>query len=80
MQTNIQVRSHIEKHVSWLKKALSELENVVREKIDEDPNLSSKNKLLQSIPGIGEKTSAAMLAYVAFERFQSAKEWLHILE
>ena len=33
-----------------------------------------QNELLQSIPGIGEKTSATVLAYVAFERFKDAKE------
>ncbi len=74
MQTNVQVRSHIETHMSWLKKELGELEDVVRQKINDDPDLKSKNKLLQSIPGIGEKTSAVMLSYVAFERFKSAKE------
>lgn len=29
---------------------------------------------MQSIPGIGEKTSATVLAYREFERFKSAKE------
>ncbi len=74
MQTNAQVRSHIETHISWLIKELCELEDNVRQKINDDLDLKSKNKLLQSIPGIGEKTSAAVLAYVAFDRFQSAKE------
>ena len=43
-------------------------------KFDSDPDLRAKNELLQSIPGVGEKTSATVLAYVAFDRFKSAKE------
>jgi transposase len=74
MQKNSQVSSHIEMHVAWLKNELLELEKSIQQRINKDPSLRVKNELLQSIPGIGEKTSATVLAYVAFERFQSAKE------
>jgi transposase len=74
MQRNEEVRRHIELHIVWLEKELAELEKAIQEKIDKDPDLKGKNKLLQSIPGIGEKTSATVLAYVEFDRFKSAKE------
>jgi transposase len=74
MQKNEEVRQHIKMHISWLEKELFELEKSIQQKIDKDPDLKAKNDLLQSIPGIGEKTSATMLAYVAFERFKSARE------
>ncbi len=74
MQRNEEVRRHIELHISWLEKELAELEKSIQEKIDKDPDLKGKNELLQSIPGIGEKTSATVLAYVEFDRFKSAKE------
>lgn len=74
MQTNSEVRRHIETHVAWLENEIRELEKTIRQKIDKDPDLKIKNELLQSIPGIGEKTSATMLAYVSFERFKTAKE------
>jgi len=74
MQKNEEVCKHIKLHISWLEKELYELEKSIQEKIDKDPDLKAKNDLLQSIPGIGEKTSATMLAYISFERFKSARE------
>ena len=74
IQRNDEVRRHIELHISWLEKELASLEKAIEERIDKDPDLKGKNELLQSIPGIGEKTSATFLAYVEFERFKSAKE------
>lgn len=74
MQTNNEVKQHINMHIAWLEREVLELEKAIKQKIDKDPDLKAKDKLLQSIPGIGEKTSATVLAYVAFERFKSAKE------
>lgn len=74
LQSNKQILCHIEKHIAWLKKDLRELESEVQQRIDTDPGLKTKNALLCSIPGVGEKTSATVMAYVDFERFESAKE------
>jgi len=74
MQSNEEIRHRIGIHVAWLEKELAELEKAIQRKIDKDPGLKGKNELLRSIPGIGEKTSATMLSYVAFDRFKSAKE------
>lgn len=74
MQRNEAVRQSIKMHISWLQKELIELEKAIQQKIDNDPDLKGQNELLQSIPGIGEKTCATVLAYVAFKRFKTAKE------
>ena len=74
MQRNEEVQKSIRMHITWLEDELLELEKAIQQKIDKDPDLKGQNELLQSIPGIGEKTSATVLAYVAFERFKSAKE------
>jgi transposase len=73
-QMNEEVHDRIKMHILWLEKELSELEKAIQQKIDKDPDLKGQNELLQSIPGIGEKTSATVLAYVAFERFKTAKK------
>jgi transposase len=67
MLRNEEVQKSIGMHIPWLEKA-------IQQKIDKDPKLKSQDELLQSIPDIGEKTSVTVLAYVAFERFKSAKE------
>jgi transposase len=67
IQRNEEIRRHIELHISWLERA-------IQDKIYKDPDLKAKDTLLQSIPGIGEKTSATVLAYIEFDRFKSAKE------
>lgn len=74
VQTNTDIKHRIEMHIAWLEKEVLELEKAIQQKIDKDPDLKNQNELLQSIPGIGKKTSATILAYVAFERFKSAKE------
>lgn len=47
----------------------------IQEHIDNHPDLKSQKKLLLSIPGIGENTTATLLAFISpFERFCSAKQ------
>ena len=47
----------------------------IQEHIDDHPDLKSQKKLLLSIPGIGDNTSATLLAFISpFERFHSAKQ------
>lgn len=47
----------------------------IQEHIDDHPDLKSQKKLLLSIPGIGDNTTATLLAFISpFERFHSAKQ------
>jgi len=46
----------------------------IRQTIDDDPDLKSRSALLQTIPGLGEKTIPQLLAYIGRpERFKSVK-------
>lgn len=42
--------------------------------IDEHEDLKSKQELLRTIPGVGDKTIGIMLAHVEPERFESARK------
>lgn len=69
------VKPGITEHIEWLDKQISALAKTIREHIDDDPNLKSKQALLDSIPGVGERTIATLLAFYAnFERFGNARQ------
>ena len=69
------VKPGIAKHIEWLDKQIDTLINVIREHLDNDPNLKDKRELLESIPGLGERTIAVLLAFYAhFERFGNARQ------
>ena len=54
-------RPSIDAHLLWLEAELKRLEKQIK---DDDPDMKHRRKLLESIPGIGEKTSAVLLAYM----------------
>lgn len=59
------VRAGIADHLVWLDKEIERLIQQIRARIDEDPGLKHKRDLLDSIPGVGERTMAAILAFGA---------------
>lgn len=69
------VRAGIEAHLEYLEQAIAEVERMIREKIDRDPGLKQQHELLDSIPGLGDKTIPVLLSYYGGElRFAKAKE------
>lgn len=69
------VRSGIEAHLAYLERAIAEVEALIRRKIDDDPGLREQRDLLDSIPGLGEKTIPVLLSYYGGPlRFDKAKE------
>ena len=56
------VRSHIAEHIAFLKKRLKEADKSLQEQIEASPLWSDKAELLQSVPGVGPTTAAALLA------------------
>ena len=56
------VRSSIERTISHLETEIQTTRHLIREHIDQDPDLRSRRDLLESIPGIGPATSAMILA------------------
>jgi transposase len=69
------VRAGITAHLEYLDEAIAEIEAAIRERIDRDPTLKQQWDLLDSIPGLGEKTIPTLLAfYGGVARFARAKE------
>ena len=69
------VRNSISQHIDWLDKEIKSVIEAINDHIDSDPTLHDKQRLLDSIPGLGERTIAILLAYYASpERFHNARE------
>jgi transposase len=69
------VRAGIAEHLDYLDQAIAEIDRMIREKIDNDPDLKQQRELLDSVPGLGDKTIPVLLAYYGGElRFTTAKE------
>ncbi len=60
-------RPSIDAHLLWLEAELKRLEKQIKDLTDDDPDMKHRRKLLESIPGIGEKTSAVLLAYIGLK-------------
>lgn len=74
-QANAKVQSDIESHLNYLQKAIAEIEAKIRRQIDDDPDLGQQKDLLDSIPGLGEKTIAHFLAFYGGPlRFDNARQ------
>lgn len=69
------VKPGIVTHIEWLDEQIKALAKKIREHMDGDGNLKDKHALLDSIPGLGERTIAILLAYYAdLERFGNARQ------
>lgn len=69
------VREGIGKHLLWLDQEIEQVIAQIRQLLGDDDDLDAKRKLLESIPGIGERTAAILLAYYAdTERFANVRQ------
>ena len=69
------VKPGITEHIEWLDKQIDVLAKTIRDHINDDPDLKDKQTLLNSIPGVGERTIATLLAFYAnVERFGNARQ------
>src|SRR5574337_1281294 len=53
------VQAGIASHLQWLDGQIEQLAKAIHEHIDSDPGLRDQQRLLDSIPGLGERTIAA---------------------
>ena len=68
------VRRSLEESLAFLEGEITEMERQIREHIDRHPQLKSQRELIDSIPGIGPKTAATLLAeYQDLRAFPSAR-------
>jgi len=66
----------IKKHLSYLKQEIQTIKKLIRRHLKKHPTLAHQQKLLMSIPGIGETTAAIILAEIRdWKRFKSAKQF-----
>lgn len=72
---NPSVQPQIQSHIEWLQSEIKALAKLIKEHIDKHPDLRHKRDLLDSIPGMGERTQAIVLAYFgSTERFDNARK------
>jgi transposase len=69
------VKAGIRSHIAWLDKDIKALIVAIRDHMDGDPDLKGKQALLDSIPGLGERTIATLLSFYAnLDRFGNARQ------
>lgn len=70
------VRDSLDTHLRWLADEIKRLEREISKSLDDDPSLRDKRDLLHSIPGLGERTLAILLAYgLGQQRFDNARQF-----
>lgn len=68
------VRPSLMEIISQLDANIEQVRSQIHQTIDDDPDLKSRRGLLQSIPGLGDKTIPQLLAYIGRpERFKTVK-------
>jgi len=63
-RTTPDVREQIERHIRWLETQLHEVDEDLHRTLQASPHWQETNDLLQSVPGIGPTTAAALIAYL----------------
>jgi transposase len=73
--TREESRDSIDAHLAWLAGELKRIDKAIAQAIDDDPGLRAQRELLDSIPGLGDRSIATWLAYVADGgRFANARQ------
>lgn len=68
------VRDSIEAVVAALDKEIQAVRSLIRQTIDDDPDLKRRKDLLETIPGLGDATIPSLLAFIGRpERFRTVK-------
>ena len=67
------VQPSVNRVITDLEKEIDNVRRLIRDHIDNNPDLKQQSKLLQSIPGIGEKTASLLLGEIEFGSFSSAR-------
>lgn len=68
-----EVRPSLDRVIRTLEDEIALVHRLIKEHIDRHPGLKEQNDLLQSIPGIGEKTARVLLGELEFAAFSSAR-------
>ena len=69
------IKAGITEHIVWLDGEIKKLEALTKNHIDNDPDLKNKRDLLDSVPGLGQRTIPILLSYYAnTDRFENVKQ------
>jgi transposase len=68
------VREGIARHIVWLETEIESVVQAIKIVIDEEPGLRDKARLLDSVPGLGERTIATLLSFCETDRFANARQ------
>jgi len=69
------VRRSLEEHIAYLIEQIKHTEQMIREHIDNHPDLKRQSELLDSIPGVGQTTAALFLAEIVdIRQYKSARQ------
>ena len=69
------VAINVKSHIEFLDQQIEEIEELIKNYIEKHKDLNDKHKLLDSIPGIGKRTIAVVLAFLSgIENFDSVKQ------
>jgi len=70
-----EVRDSLDAHLVWLAEELKRVEQAIAKTLADDPDLRTQRDLLDSIPGLGERSIATWLAFCAEPaRFTNARQ------
>lgn len=67
-------QASVKRMIKTLETEIENLRSNIKEHLDQNPDLRQHHELLQTIPGIGEKTSNLLLGEIEFSRYKSARE------
>jgi len=69
-----QTRASINRIIKTFEREINQLQSQIKDHLANHPHLKEQSDLLQTIPGIGEKTAHLLLSEVEFERYSSARQ------
>ncbi|MDQ3062786.1 MAG: IS110 family transposase [Acidobacteriota bacterium] len=67
-------RASIQRIMDTFEQEIKSLRESIKQHFDDHPDFKEQSRLLQSIPGIGEKTANLLLAEIEFGRYASARQ------
>jgi transposase len=67
------VRPSLKRTISALSKEIQQVKSLIKQHIDDHPDLKEQRELLESIPGIGRKTAEMLLSELQFRQYGSAR-------
>lgn len=70
---SVEVRPSVKRMVKTLETEIENVKQLIKEHIDNNPDLKQQNDLLKTITGIAGKTSQLLLSEIEFRQFDSAR-------